>query len=74
MDKMDTRMDRGFAAVADDIGDIREKVATKDQIIALHTQVNAIETEIRSMKHTKLQARVTARSATPQGPIDLQLH
>lgn len=33
-------------------------MATKDQIIALHTQVNSIETELRGMKHTKLRARV----------------
>ncbi len=52
--KMDARMERGFGAVAEDIS----KLATKDQIIALHTQVNSIETELRSMKHTKLQARV----------------
>ena len=35
-----------------------EKFATKDQIVALHTQVNAIETQLRDMKHTKLQSRV----------------
>ena len=33
-------------------------MATKDQIIALHTQVNSIETELRGMKHAKLQSRV----------------
>ena len=35
-----------------------EKFATKDQIVALHTQVNSIETQLRDMKHTKLQSRV----------------
>ena len=38
--KMDARMERGFGAIAEDIS----KLATKDQIIALHTQVTAIET------------------------------
>ena len=33
-------------------------MATKDQIIALHTQINSIESELRSMKHVKLQSRV----------------
>jgi hypothetical protein len=51
-------MERGFAAVAEDIGHMREKLATKDQIIALHTQVNSIETELRGIKHTRLHARV----------------
>ena len=35
-----------------------EKFATKDQIVALHTQVNSIESQLRDMKHTKLQSRV----------------
>ena len=47
-------MERGFGAVAEDIS----KLATKDQIIALHTQVSSMETELRGMKHTKLQSRV----------------
>ena len=33
-------------------------MATKDQIIALHTQVNSIETQLRGMQHVKLQSRV----------------
>ena len=52
--KMDARMERGFGAIAEDIS----KLATKDQIIALHTQVNSIETQLRGMKHVKLQSRV----------------
>jgi hypothetical protein len=35
-----------------------KNLAIKDQIIALHTQVNAIETQLRGMKHAKLQSRV----------------
>jgi hypothetical protein len=50
--------DRRFGAIAEDITDIKREMATKDQIIALHTQVNSIETELRGMKHTKLHARV----------------
>jgi hypothetical protein len=44
-----------------DIGDIKHEMrekATTHQIVALHGQVNAIETQLRSMKHTKLHARV----------------
>ena len=51
---MDARIERGFGAVAEDIS----KLATKDQVIALHTQVNSIETQLRGMKHVKLQSRV----------------
>jgi hypothetical protein len=54
IDTLTSIVEKGFAAVADDIS----KLATKDQIIALHTQVNSIETELRGMKHVKLQARV----------------
>jgi hypothetical protein len=58
MTKMDDRMERSFTAVAGDITDIKRDMATKDQIIALHTQVNSIETQLRGMKHAKLEARV----------------
>ena len=64
-------MAEGFAKQGKEIHDLTESVgfvvkhmatkeetATKDQIIALHTQVNSIETDIRGMKHTKLHARV----------------
>ena len=66
--KIDARIERGFentdtkfAALADDIGDIKHEMrekATKHQIVALHGQVNAVETQLRGMKHTKLHARV----------------
>ena len=36
----------------------KEETATKDQVFALQSQVNAIETDIRSMKHSKLEVRV----------------
>lgn len=40
------------------VGFVVKHMATKDQIIALHTQVTSIETELGGMKHTKLHARV----------------
>ena len=46
--------DKKFEAIADDIS----KLATKDQVIALHTQVNSIERQLRDMKHIKLEDRV----------------
>lgn len=65
LSKMDARIERGleaadnkFAALADDIGDIKHEKATKEQLVALHGQVNSIETQLRDMKHTKLHARV----------------
>jgi len=36
-----------FAAVAEDIGGIKRDMATKDQVIALHTQLNSIERQLR---------------------------
>ncbi len=51
--------DRKFGAIAEDIADIKRDMASKDQIIALHTQVNSIETDIRDMKPTKLHVRVS---------------
>jgi hypothetical protein len=58
IENIDARMERGFAAVAEDVVDIRRNMASKDQIIALHTQVSSMEIELRGMKHVKLQARV----------------
>jgi hypothetical protein len=46
-------------ATKDDIADVRKEMATKDQIIALHTQVNSIETQLRGMQYVKLPSRVT---------------
>jgi hypothetical protein len=48
--KMDARMENGFAAVASDISDIKRDMATKDQVIAVHTQVNSIERQLRDTK------------------------
>jgi hypothetical protein len=66
--KMDARIEKGFestdtkfAALADDIGDIKHEMrekATKHQIVALHGQVNAIETQLRGIKGDKLVTRV----------------
>jgi hypothetical protein len=36
----------------------KEETASKDQLVVLQTQVNGIETDIRSMKHGKLEVRV----------------
>jgi hypothetical protein len=42
------------------VGNIEEKMGTKDQLIALHTQVNSIERQLRGMRHVKLEDRVAA--------------
>ena len=54
VDMLTSIVEKGFAAVAEDIS----KLATKDQIIALHTQVNGIETDIKTIKGYKLLTRV----------------
>jgi hypothetical protein len=51
-------MERNFAAVAGDTADIKRDMAAKGQIIALHMQVNSIETQLRAMKHKRLATRV----------------
>ena len=52
------QIEKGLGAVASDIADIKRDMATKDQVIALHTQVNSIERQLRDMKHVKLENRV----------------
>lgn len=54
-----TASDKKFAALAEDMTDMRKDMATKHQLIALHSQVNSIETQLRGMKHDKLETRVT---------------
>ena len=44
---LEARTEKGFASVADDIADIKRDMATKDQLAALHTQVNSIERQLR---------------------------
>jgi len=58
IEKIDARMERGFGGLADDIADIKRDMATKDQIITLHTQVNGIETDIKTMRAHKPPARM----------------
>lgn len=51
-------------ATKEDISDIKQTMATKEQIIALHMQVNSIETEIRGMKRLKIESRVADLEAS----------
>ena len=54
IEKMEARMEKGFGAVAEDLS----KLTTKEQMISLHTQATSIETQLRGMKHIKLDLRV----------------
>src|SRR5688572_11848640 len=54
LDTLASQMEKGFAAIAEDIS----RLATKGDVAALHTQINDIETQLRDMKHTKLHGRV----------------
>jgi hypothetical protein len=61
IDALASIVEKGFAAIASDIGNINERIetlATKEQIISLHGQVNAIETELRDTKRYTLITRV----------------
>ena len=49
--KLEVLIERGFGAPV-------SEMATKDQVVALHMQINAIETQLRGMKHVKLEGRV----------------
>jgi hypothetical protein len=42
---LEGKMDRGFAAVADDIADIKTKMATRDDIANLGGQLTSVERE-----------------------------
>jgi hypothetical protein len=55
VEKMHACMEKGFAAVAEDIGDIKRSMPTKDQLSALQTQVNSIEHQLRE---TKIEVRL----------------
>ena len=52
------RIARLIKSESDDIRNDMKGMATKEQVIALHTQVNSIETQLRGMKYIKLQDRV----------------
>lgn len=51
--KLESLIERGFGAIAHDM-------ATKDQLIDVHTQLNSMERQLRGMKHAKLEDRVAA--------------
>ena len=51
-------MDKSFSAVAGDVADIKHDMATKEQVITLHTQVNSIEGQLRGMNYIKLESRL----------------
>jgi predicted nucleic acid-binding Zn-ribbon protein len=47
---LEGKMDRDFAAVADDIADIKSKMATKDDIANLGGQLTSVERELKSIR------------------------
>jgi uncharacterized protein YqgV (UPF0045/DUF77 family) len=49
---LETRMEKGFAAVAEGIAGVKENV------VALHVQVNSIEVQLRDQKRERLTGRV----------------
>ena len=53
-EKIEILMGRGFSAVAEDV----LKLATKEDVLAVHGQVNSIESQLRGMKHVKLESRI----------------
>ena len=53
IDALTNIVEKGFAAVADDIS----KLATKEQLTGLQTQVNSIEQQLRE---TKIEVRLGA--------------
>ena len=43
-------VERGFAALTEDIADIKSTMATKEEIVALATQVTSVERELKSIR------------------------
>src|ERR1017187_4038544 len=50
LDSVLSTVERGFAAVADDIADIKSKMATKDDIANLGGQLTSVERELKSIR------------------------
>jgi hypothetical protein len=50
LDSVLLTVERGFAAVADDITDIKSKMATKDDIARLDTRVEKLDAKIDSVE------------------------
>ena len=62
-------------ATKNDIADIKRDMATKEQVIAVHTQVNSIETQLRGMNHPKLVSpRRWHRRLAPESACITPLH
>ena len=47
---LEGKMERGFAAVAEDITDIKSKMATKDDIANLGGQLTSVERKLKSIR------------------------
>ena len=61
IDAQTSIVEKAFGAVAEDIARLDTRMgslATKEQVLALHAQLNAVETQMRDMRHAKLHARV----------------
>ena len=50
LDVILSTVERGFAAVTDDIADIKSKMATKDDIANLGGQLTSVERELKSIR------------------------
>jgi septation ring formation regulator EzrA len=50
LDVILSTMERGFAAVAEDIADIKSKMATKDDIANIGGQLTSVERELKSIR------------------------
>jgi hypothetical protein len=61
---LEGKMDRGFAAVADDITDIKSKMATKDDIADLRREmatkddVNRLDTKLTKFEEREIDKRL----------------
>jgi uncharacterized coiled-coil DUF342 family protein len=47
---LQTLIERGFKAVAEDINDLRKEMATKEDIAELKTDISEIRSELRDIK------------------------
>ena len=63
LDKLEDRMDRGFAAVADDIDDVRRDL--KGDIVRAQEHVGSIEAELRYGRYESVWATSKTKSSAP---------
>ena len=71
--KLDTRMGTGFAAVAEDIADIKERTAIKDDLAKVDHKIDAVQIQVnsieRQLRETKTELRLSDHEEKAFGKV-----